>query len=661
MEQVIFLHADEDSEATLSQMQRSLAQRLVLVAPAQMDRLRLSLLLRLARRYIGARAKYLCVISEDPLAQLLAKRMGFTVASTLDEYRGLAPRPGPSSGLRYRPVQTRPAQPTPRPSIGEEPSPSGPLPAVPTSGAPGIRQAPAAPASAPTGTRPEKPSANLEKMLEDGYLPNPAATPDLEEEEELAAREEEEERLFYEIDDEEPPSRAQQEAERHEEQITTRILTSRSLGPAQPEPPAPASQPPEQHAASNEQATQHTQNWEASLRPMRTIDDLLRERGRGEVFDWFQRQATPAGTASASSHNTSTTKTAVETLAPTSPAADAPAPARHQPPATAPGHPRRWLGMRARLPKPTLPRLRGQPRPPGPAPWRRFGIIGVIGALTLSLLMTGTAIALIPSAQVILREEISPYNETLLLDARPAGLPLQAEPQPDALASAEVARFDGVVTAPALATGQRAAPNDPNHLLAFPTVADVDEMADHLRALAQQWGEQALKTQAGPDDILGPIITNEQTLAFPPIGASLPDGVSRFRVSVAIHLQATLLRHAALLQATQQQVRADVNRARPGFAPQLDQSPHVSILSVEPAGPGAAQLELLVRVQVQAMIGPALTPDQARQAIAGKDVDEATAYLQQQPGVTQVFISVQPKWPNRLPIFSANIRIVLER
>src|SRR5579871_409993 len=93
MEQVIFLHADEEGEETLNQMQHSLAQRLVLVAPAHMDRLRLSLLLRLARRYLIAQAKEVYLVSEDRLAQMLAARMGFAVAATLDEYRGLTPGP----------------------------------------------------------------------------------------------------------------------------------------------------------------------------------------------------------------------------------------------------------------------------------------------------------------------------------------------------------------------------------------------------------------------------------------------------------------------------------------------------------------------------------------------------------------------------------------
>ena len=108
MEQVIFLHTDEESEETLSQIQKSLAQRLVLVAPAQMDRLHLSLLLRLARRYTIAQAKQLCVVSEDRLAQMLATRMGFAVASTLDEYRGLEPGRSPSFSRRRRRSPARP-------------------------------------------------------------------------------------------------------------------------------------------------------------------------------------------------------------------------------------------------------------------------------------------------------------------------------------------------------------------------------------------------------------------------------------------------------------------------------------------------------------------------------------------------------------------------
>jgi hypothetical protein len=117
MEQVIFLHADEDSEEALIQIQHSLAQRLVLVAPAHMDQLRLSLLLRLARRYTIAHARQLYLISEDRLAQMLAARMGFAVAATLDEYHGLKPDIRLTLKKRFRRPASSPAPSLQRPPI----------------------------------------------------------------------------------------------------------------------------------------------------------------------------------------------------------------------------------------------------------------------------------------------------------------------------------------------------------------------------------------------------------------------------------------------------------------------------------------------------------------------------------------------------------------
>jgi hypothetical protein len=636
MEQVIFLHADEEHQETLSQMQRSQAQRLVLVAPAQIDHLRLSLLLRLARRSSSAQQLYL--VSEDRLARMLAQRMGFAVAATLDEYRGLVP--GSGSALRKRPSRppARPALAAPRLPDAVLTSARSRLSEAPLPGTP----------DQPSAALPEKPRANLEKLLVDGSLPNPAAMPDLEEEEELAEREEQErlreERLHYEIDDEQPPSRAQQKAEQHEEQIISRILKTSRSGAEPPEPPAPPRQPSAERPG---QGSPLPRKPEDGLRPLRTIDELLRERGQGEVFDWFERQAAEAAAAlSGKDGSTGAAKSA----------GGAPTIETPQPPEADAGGAWRRTGRIARALKPARTGNGWRLRPPGADAWRR---IGVISALALSLVMMGFGAALIPSAEVGYREEITPYSETLLLGAHPAGMPLTIPAQPGARVGADLARFDGILTTQAIATGQRAKPDDPDHPLAFPTQGDVDQLASHLQGQLQQWGEDALRKQTNQGDMLGPTLADEETVSFPPVGTSLPAGVSRFQVSVALHLRATLLRRQALLQAAQQRLRQDVSQVKPGFAPQPGQAPQLSILSVVPAGPGEAQLELLVRVRAAALIGPDLTPEQVRAAIAGQPIPDAEAYLQHRPGISGVSINVQPAWFNRLPFFPARIGITI--
>ena len=450
-----------------------------------------------------------------------------------------------------------------------------------------------------------------------------------------------------EITDEEQPSQAQQEAEQDEERIIARILKTRHPGASPPAPSAPAPEAPADQAGN---AAPLSQDWQGALRPMRTIDEMLRERGRGEIFDWFERQAaetTSAGSDSPANEPPATSKALIKIKPDTE--ARTPAP----PQTSAPGS-RRVAGQKEQASQPARPGNRLLLRPPGPRTWRR---IGIISALALSLVMTGLGVALIPSAEVSYHEEITPYNDLLIFAAHPEGTPLPTEEQSLPLAAAELARFDGIATAQASASGQRTAANTPDHLIAFPTQADVDQIANRLQSQLQQWGENALLAQTDQGDILGPIIASEETVAFPAVGTSLPDGVSQFRVSVALHLRATLIRRQALLQATQQQLLRNVSKARPGFAPIQGQMPTLSILSVAPAGPGEAQLELLVRVQARAMIGPALTPEQVRTAIAGKDVFEAQAYLEHWPGITNVSITVAPTWPNRLPVFSARIFI----
>jgi hypothetical protein len=548
-------------------------------------------------------------------------------------------------------------------------------------------------------------------MLVDGYLPNPAAIPDLEEEEERAEREERE-RLHYEIADENFSSQAQQEAEQHEEQIIARILKTSLLGTPPSASPLPASinesegnapaveaasdvketedPPPDSPAAGSGTASPSESHparsaahqaeqppgspqppadaisrddlllghRQSSLPPLRTIDELLYQRGARAIFDWFERTAAEAAAANApSTHGEDAAqvvseappRTSLETEAAPSASSSATAPAFNS-----------LLRQPGRLTQASR-RLRSEKRVqlrlPGEAVWRR---IGIISALALSFLMTGLGLALIPSAAIAYREEISPYSEVLLFDAQSGASNQLADTQHIPLTGAETARFDGVLTASAPASGRRSVPGSPDHLIAFPTQDDVDQIASRLQAQLQLWGAHALQARQEEGDILGPVIAEAEVLAFPPVGTNLPDGVSSFQVSLALHLRATLIPHQALLQATQTRLRQDINQRKPGFAPRPGQTPQITILSVEPAGPGDAALELILRAQVSEMIGPALTPEQARSAIAGMTVHDAEAYLSRQPGITDVSISEQPKWLNRLPIFSARIRIYLE-
>ncbi len=692
MEQVIYLHPDADGGEALGLIRQSPAQRQVLVAPAQMDRLRLNMLLRLARRGAISQTKQLTVVSEDRRVRALAERMGYRVASNLDEYYGLKP----ASLFTSQQDQQQAA----------------PLRAI----------SPPAQQVSPPATH-QKPSANLEKMLVDGYLPNPAATPDLEEEEEQSEREELE-RLHYEIADENHPSQAQQEAEAHEDRIIATILKTSALNapnpPAEapadtpslpadstsqrqtsssreegadddastepreeeapPKPPAPGedvstssasngTEQPPPPAASRTLFSQITANaaprpippinlWEQGIRPLPTIDALLHERGGADIFDWFARTALQAAAARSRASDTAgatlpTGSAAPATRASIDAAPPTPSPTQLTDPRDKHGH----LRQTVHIVTATTPGKRAQPPQPRSVPWQRIGIIGI---LLLSLLMTCAGLALIPSAEVRYRLEIIPYNETLVLDARPHGLPQMASAQNRAQAPAQIARFDGVLTAYAPATGRRSAPGESNDQLVFPTQADIDQAIGLLRERLRALGDETLRVQQAPGDILGPAISDEQVLASPSAGTTLPAGVFTFQASLALHLRATLIRHQALIQATEYQLHQDVSQIKPGFTLESGEPLQLSIQDVAPAGPGENGLELLVRIQATAMIGPALTPEQARSAIAGISVPDAEAYLHRQPGITDVSISVQPNWLNRLPIFSARIRINLE-
>ena len=196
MEEIIFLHNNESAWTVLQRLQQHTAQRLVLVIPPHLEQLRLNMVLRLIRRHTAGQSQRLVVVSEDRLVQVLAERMGCLVAATLDEYHGLLP--GHIASLTKGARRPRSASRARRLRQGVLVSPEGKT----------AHAAPTPPSGEHLKTHPEqleasrssliqtgpfeqpvqgeskKPTANLDSMLVDGYLPNPGATPGLDEAEE---------------------------------------------------------------------------------------------------------------------------------------------------------------------------------------------------------------------------------------------------------------------------------------------------------------------------------------------------------------------------------------------------------------------------------------------------------------------------------------------
>jgi hypothetical protein len=251
-EQIIFFTSTAQSLRLLRQIVHTFACQLILVLPETMGRLQVSLFLRLIRRQTTGQPLILTIVSSNPQARILAEQIGFASAATLDEARGLMPDHAPTA-RRHSPQPPTPAAfPTLQPQQPNGPTSALSQPASPTT---------TASAPPPTLPTPADSTTDLSHLLREGYLPNPAAIPSLEEEAQRAAREEEERRsrLSYEIADEHTPTPAQEEAEEHEAQIISTILkTSRSLTPSKT-PNIPQSTAPQQqtegtaHAAETQQ------------------------------------------------------------------------------------------------------------------------------------------------------------------------------------------------------------------------------------------------------------------------------------------------------------------------------------------------------------------------------------------------------------------------
>jgi hypothetical protein len=161
-------------------------------------------------------------------------------------------------------------------------------------------------------------------------------------------------------------------------------------------------------------------------------------------------------------------------------------------------------------------------------------------------------------------------------------------------------------------------------------------------------------------DTSGPVFTTEQLLALPSIGTPLPDGIRTFQVSLALHLRQVVVRRQTLQQAVWTRMNKDVAQDIHGFTLASGQKLALNVVTGASPGAGTDLPGLHLFIHAGGTIVPAMTPDQARAAIAGMSVDSAESYLRQQPGISAISIVVLPKWLNRLPIFSARIRIKLE-
>lgn len=269
-EHILFFTTEQESLRQLQQIAPVSAGHLLLVLPEGMDRLRVSLFLRLVRRQIAGLALSLTVVSGNRQARILAEQIGFASALTLDDARGLLPGAARTSRHHAHHSLTPATFPTLQPLGTGEPPSNLPRPTQPDACTP---PPPAAP-PASTFPTPTAPGAYLERLLREGHLPNPAAIPSLEEEAQRAAQEEEAQRsrLSYEITDAHTPTLAQQEAEEHEAQIISTILkTSHPLTP--PEAPAAQQPPAPPHQADGTEHAKETQQTDGASEDTPSRDD----------------------------------------------------------------------------------------------------------------------------------------------------------------------------------------------------------------------------------------------------------------------------------------------------------------------------------------------------------------------------------------------------
>ncbi|HEU5199998.1 MAG TPA: hypothetical protein VFU32_10185 [Ktedonobacterales bacterium] len=675
MEQIIFLHNDESAWHVLRRLQQSTAQHLVLIIPPHLERLRLNMVLRLIRRQTAGQSQRLVVVSEDRLVQVLAERMGCIVAATLDEYHGLLPghvasltkgarRPRAASKAR-RLHQDVIGSPEGKKAQAAPPIPSGDSlkthPEPSATGRSSLVQT--GPSEQPIQGENKKPSANLDSMLVDGYLPNPGATPGLDEAEELASQEAD--WLSYEVVDESHPDQAQRESEAHEARIIARIRTTSAM---EPESTPPAATMPQ--AGAPEASAETSPGAEAApeqgvrLRPMRSIDELIHERGRADLFEWLATQAAGSSLVKPDSDSQAQTPT---------PGADAASNASNREQTRPQGQPSppgqrpftrlivtrtQFRQRKQRLPDQRTPQFREDNHPAWSAA-RLMRRIGVVFILALSLTMACFGLALLPSAEVSYHVAVEPYSETLTLDAQPATNSRPGAAQTGTFFPAAVAQFDGVLVAQASATGHQPTTEGGSQPL-VPTQSDVDRAASLLRERLKALGQAALLTQIHPGDIAGPVVATEQIVALPAVGTPLPDGTSAFQVSLALHLRQVVARQQTLQQAVWNRMNRDVAQYKHGFTLASGQKLALNVASGASPVTGTNLPALHLFIQADGMIVPALTPDQARAAITGMPVDSAQRYLSQQAGISNISIVILPKWLNRLPIFAVRIRIKLE-
>jgi hypothetical protein len=181
-------------------------------------------------------------------------------------------------------------------------------------------------------------------------------------------------------------------------------------------------------------------------------------------------------------------------------------------------------------------------------------------------------------------------------------------------------------------------------------------LSTQLQANFMAW----LKTQIGPQDVVGLLTKSEKLANQPQVGQILPSGTNTFSLELQATYSVLVLRNSDLQNATREQLNTDLTKEKTfsGYTMANDAPISITKPTIKSSGPNQ-----LIAFNATGSAVPAITADSVKNQIIGKNISDARTTLQSSiqsvahTGTIQVDITTSPSFIPWIPFRGDNIQV----
>jgi hypothetical protein len=181
-------------------------------------------------------------------------------------------------------------------------------------------------------------------------------------------------------------------------------------------------------------------------------------------------------------------------------------------------------------------------------------------------------------------------------------------------------------------------------------------LSTQLQANFMAW----LKTQIGPQDVVGLLTKSEKLANQPQVGQILPSGTNTFSLELQATYSVLVLRNSDLQNATREQLNTDLTKEKTfsNYTMANDASISITKPTIKSSGPNQ-----IITFNATGSAVPAITADSVKNQIIGKNISDARSTLQSSiqsvahTGTIQVDITTSPSFIPWIPFRGDNIQV----